>query len=68
VPTPDQLGSIRRTGNGVCYTGRSPVRLIVKKRNGLGWTLNFASPRANMLLGANILVGIGLSAVIARSA
>lgn len=67
--TPDQLWSDPANWKwGLLYRAAADPRLIVKKRDGLGWTLNFASPRAYLLLGANVIVGIGLSVLIARSA
>jgi len=40
--------------------------LFVPTRTGVGWTLNFGRPVAILLLGATIIVGIGLPYVVAR--
>lgn len=40
----------RNWKSGVFYFNKSDKRLMVSKRSGLGWTFNFASPWAWLIL------------------
>jgi uncharacterized membrane protein len=47
---------------GLFYINREDHALVVPRRFGLGWTLNFGNPRAAMLLaGAAALIGLAIS-------
>jgi uncharacterized membrane protein len=49
--TPDQCWKL-----GVFYFNRNDPAVFVEKRFGIGWTLNFASPRAVIILGSILLL------------
>lgn len=48
---------------GLVYINREDHALLVPRRFGLGWTLNFGNPRATMLL-AGVLALIGLLIIV----
>jgi uncharacterized membrane protein len=48
--TPDECWKL-----GLFYFNRNDPALIVEKRFGIGWTLNFANPRALLVIGAILI-------------
>ena len=46
---------------GVIYVNRDDPAIMVGRRFGLGWTLNFGNPRAWWIFGAIVAVAVGLS-------
>ena len=62
--TPDECWKL-----GLFYFNRNDPALFVEKRFGIGWTVNFANPRAWLVLGAIllfILATLAISLLIAR--
>jgi len=51
----------------VFYFNKSDPRLLVPKRTGLGWTLNFAHRGSWMVLGSTVLVAGVVAAIVAHS-
>ncbi|MHB1313330.1 MAG: DUF5808 domain-containing protein [Gemmatimonadaceae bacterium] len=67
--TPDELQQLwaepshwNRDGSYKCV---ADPRFMVPMRNGLGWTLNMAHPRAQMTIWGILAVVIGIAVVIA---
>lgn len=50
----------------VFYFDENDPRLWVAKRTGLGWTLNFAHRASWLVLGAFMLLGAAVAAVLAH--
>ena len=46
---------------GVIYVNRDDPAVVVGRRFGIGWTLNFGNPRAWCVFGAIVAVAVGLS-------
>ena len=51
----------------VIYFDKSDPRLLVPKRTGLGWTLNFAHRASWVVLGSTVLVVGVVGAIVAHS-
>ena len=56
--TPDECWKL-----GVFYFNRNDPALFVEKRFGIGWTLNFANPRALLAFGAIMLFALAAGAI-----
>ncbi len=61
--TPDECWKL-----GVFYFNREDPALFVEKRFGVGWTVNFANPRALLVVGAVLLFILTIIAFIALTA
>ncbi len=61
--TPDECWKL-----GVFYFNREDSALFVEKRFGVGWTLNFANPRALLVVGAVLLFILAIVALILLTA